>query len=205
MESVYKAVYELDCTLASHVYALELLQPSTAGKTSVRFLKRSRGDGSGRHPQFVQWYKSKGGKLLYKRLKRQDVLRQVKTFGPFGGVEDDVKAMVREIQRMMEIRENLLRVVDNLRQKAKLIVGISEKTRMAKDARVTLIVPALVARRAEMQRAHRAQLRAADEALPVDATETLGTRPGISRVGRTRGKLHPTTKGRRARTQPTKA
>ncbi len=104
IDTCYTDLLKLDLVIEKYAYALELIQPSATGKMAIRFLKRPWGGAEGRHPQVVQWYKSRNGRFLYNRLKTNEVLRKVKGYPVFAPVKEDVKTILREAIAMIEHR-----------------------------------------------------------------------------------------------------
>jgi len=196
IENVYMALFELDALIERYAYGLELIQPPAPGKMAIRFLKRPWGGVEGRHPQVVQWYRSRNGRWLYTRLKLGEVLRKVKGYPVFAPVKDDVKTLLAEALALIRHREAVLAAATNFRRQMGSIharnVGFAEdKGRQIKDW-----LPLLLERREALVERGKVGAAAADVGLPEDAVANPRKRPRVDAAGRTRGSVHEVRKRR---------
>jgi hypothetical protein len=192
IDTCYTDLLKLDLVIEKYAYALELIQPSATGKMAIRFLKRPWGGAEGRHPQVVQWYKSRNGRFLYNRLKTNEVLRKVKGYPVFAPVKEDVKTILREAIAMIEHREALLGAVNNFKRQLGSMFKRNETYAKEKEEQIAEWLPALRDRREELLVQWRESVEAAQEGLPVDAVANPRKKPRVDLTGQTRGRVHET-------------
>lgn len=190
--NAYKDIYKLDLVIERYAYGLEIIQPSAPGKIAIRFLKRRWGGADGRHPQVVQWYRSRNGRYLYTRLETNEVLRKVKGYPVFAPVKDDVKVLLREALDLIDHREALLTAVNNFKRQLGSMFARNEGYMAHKREQIDEWLPALRDRRAELMDQWQENVAIADEGLPADAVANPRQKPVIDMTGRTRGHLHKT-------------
>ena len=194
--SAYNQVYAVDSIIYKYAYALEVIQPSATGKIAIRFLKRKR-VGSGRHPQLIQWYKSRGGRMLYTRLAPQEVIRKVKGYPLFAPVKDDVKILLKEARVIMEHREKVLDAIDNLRRQCAVMDAKSVKFLRVKAEEIQGLIPVLAERRAELMAEWKAGIEEAEAVVPRIGVGADKGDKRVSIIDRTRGTKHETHRGKR--------
>ena len=190
----YSDILKLDYIIEQYAYALEVIQPSAPGKIAIRYLKRRWGGVSGRHPQVLQWYKSRNGRFLYNRFKTNEILVKVKTYPVFAPVEQDVKLILREAIASITHREALLTAINNSKRQLASMFARSEKHRDEKLAQIQEWIPKLVERREHLIKDWHEAVEAADESMPADAVAHPSTRPRVDLTGKTRGEVHSTTR-----------
>ena len=190
--NAYIDIYKLDRVIERYAYGLEIIQPSAPGKMAIRFLKRRWGGSPGRHPQIVQWYKSRNGRYLYTRLETNEVLRKVKGYPVFAPVKDDVKLLLREAIDLIEHREALLAAVNNFKRQLGSMFARNVAYAQHKREQIDDWLPALRTRREELLEQWHEGVAAADAGLPEDAVANPRQKPVIDMTGRTRGHLHKT-------------
>ena len=190
----YNSIMQLDLIIEQYAYALEIIQPSVTGKIAVRFLKRPWGGAEGRHPQIIQWYKTRNDRFLYHRYKTTEVLNKVKTYPIFAPVEQDVKTLLREVIAMIEHREALLGSVNNFKRQLASMFKRNETHMQDKQTQITEWLPKLLDRREELIAEYKDAIQAAEDSLPPDAVSHASSRPRIDLTGRTRGDITPTNR-----------
>ena len=192
----YNAILKLDHIIEQYAYALEIIQPSVTGKIAVRFLKRPWGGTEGRHPQIIQWYKTRNDRFLYHRYKTNEVLNKVKKYPVFAPVEEDVKTILREVISQIEHREALLAAINNFKRQMASMFTRNESYMEEKQAQITEWLPKLNEKREQLILEWKESVAAAEQALPTDAVPHPSTRPRSDMTGRTRGEIHSTHKSR---------
>ena len=188
----YSELLRLDEVIERYAYALEIIQPSAPGKMAIRFLTRPWGGVDGRHPQVVQWYRSRNGRWLYNRLKTNEVLRKVKGYPVFAPVKDDVKTILREAIAMIDHREALLGAINNFKRQLGSMFARNNTYMAEKLDQIQEWLPALRDRREELLVLWRESVEAAEEGLPEDAVANPRKKPRVDLTGRTRGVVHET-------------
>lgn len=188
----YTELLRLDEVIERYAYALEIIQPSAPGKMAIRFLKRPWGGVDGRHPQVVQWYRSRNGRWLYTRLKTNEVLRKVKGYPVFAPVKDDVKTILREAIAMIDHRDALLGAINNFKRQLGSMFARNASYMREKQDQIQEWLPALRDRRQELLAHWTASIQAAQEGLPEDAVANPRKKPRVDLAGGTRGVIHET-------------
>ncbi len=182
----FRQLYALDLVIEEYAYALEIIQPSVAGKIAIRFLKRRSGGVEGRHPQFIQWYKSRSGRMLYTRLRSGEVVRRVKGYSLFAQVRGDVAELLVEAIAVVGHREVLVHAITNFRRQMASMAARDAVYIEGKAARIREWLPVLREKREKVLREWEAQVAAADAGLPRDAVVAQAKRP---RVGGSRSRV----------------
>ena len=196
VSTAYSSIYEMDKVLEHYAYALEIIQPTESpGKIGLRFLRRRYGGaGPARHPQIVQWYRSRNNRWLYHRLELSEVLRKVPSYTVFQPVREDVKTLLREVIRLMKHREANLATLHNFsRQAASLAAGNAVFNTDKKD-QILDWLPLLKEKRERLIAESRQAVALADAALPTDVVPSSASAPRVSRTGSVRGRLNQTAR-----------
>lgn len=187
IRNMQKTVMDIDATIFRYAQALEAVQPPTQGKIAIRFLKRQWGDSDSRHPQFVQWHKSAGGRWLYTRLKPGEVLRKLKNYGVFGITRDDAREILIQARTLVELRDSLVRSLGISKRSMAMHASKAQTAAAPYKELIEQWIPALEDRRVEIIMNNRDAKEYAAERLPTGAKVENSTRPGIHPTGRTRG------------------
>ena len=178
--TTFRQLYAMDLVIEEYAYALEIIQPSVAGKIAIRFLKRKRGGVEGRHPQFIQWFKSPSGRMLYERLAPSEVLRRVKSYSLFAQVRADVLELLREAIGVVAHREVVIRTLTNFRRQLVSMAALDALYIVEKGEQIRQWLPVLRDKRARVLSEWSARVAAADEGLPRDAVAAREKRPRVS-------------------------
>jgi|APCry1669189034_1035192.scaffolds.fasta_scaffold55345_2 hypothetical protein len=195
LTDVYESVHQSDLAIEYYAYALEIIQPTDApGKISVRYLKRAWGGVPGRHPHFVQWYRSRNGRWLYHRLKATEVIRKVPRYAVFEPIKHDVKLLLRETIGLIERREAAVAMLSKMRTQARSIGVSTGRLNAGKKDQILDWLPLLKEKRERLIAESRRAVALADAALPADAAPSSESAPRVSRTGSVRGRLNQTVR-----------
>jgi hypothetical protein len=191
LTSIYESVLESDLAIEHYAYALEIIQPTNSpGKIAVRYLKRAWGGVPGRHPHFVQWYRSRNDRWLYHRLKREEVIRKVPRYAVFEPVRADLKLLLRETIALVERREAAVAMLGAMRKQVRALGQSTARLNTDKKEQILTWLPLLKEKRERLIAESRQSVALADAALPTDAAPSSASAPRVSRTGSVRGRLN---------------
>jgi hypothetical protein len=191
LSDVYESVHQSDLAIEYYAYALEIIQPTDSpGKISVRYLKRAWGGVPGRHPQFVQWYRSRNGRWLYHRLKATEVIRKVPRYAVFEPIKHDLKLLLRETIGLIERREAAVAMLNKIRKQVRSIGLSTGRLNTDKKDQILDWLPLLKEKRERLIAESRQAVALADAALPTDVVPSSASAPRVSRTGSVRGRLN---------------
>ena len=191
LSDAYESVYQLDLVIERYAYAIEIIQPTDSpGKISVRYLKRTWGGVPGRHPQFVQWYRSRNDRWLYHRLKCNEVLRHVPRYRVFDPIKHDLKLLLRETITLIEGREAGVATLRKMARQTRSIQGSAGRVNAEKKDQILDWLPLLKEKRELLIAQSRQAVAQANAVLPGDAAPTSSSSPRVSRSGSVRGRLN---------------
>lgn len=149
VKRIYQDIYELDLNIQQFAYALEILQPSIEGKISIRFLQNRGSDSDSRHPTFIVWRKSKGGRYLYERVKPDKILMQIPRSAVFSKIRNTLKALLEDIRVMLGRRESALQAITTFRKQVGMQTVLNKQANSDFDIKIRKLLPQVKAERDE--------------------------------------------------------
>jgi hypothetical protein len=117
------AIQRIDFELERYGVLLDEVAPRANKRITLRFLC-NRGARPNlrteRHPVFVAWHRQHESQdlMYYDEVSIQTVLNSVPQYGVFENVRDEMKEIIRAIQKLLVVRKNLLRTVLDMTQVA---------------------------------------------------------------------------------------
>ena len=187
LKGVYLQIKAIDDVVFRYAQALEAAQPPAPGKIAIRYLRRQWGGTDSRHPTFVQWFKSPGGRWLYDRLKPNEVLRRRKGYSAFQATDDSTKELLVDARQLIELREALWKLVGNTRRTMAMHTTKASEAAAPFSMRIETLLPAIEKRREEIILNVRAAKQFAVDELHEEIQADSTTMPRIHPKGRTRG------------------
>jgi len=154
IRDIVAAINTIDEAIVSMGRTLDAIQPYAPGKISVRIF--SLAGGRKPTPNFIVWKWTPTGRQLkqishYTPVKRETVHHRVKSYGPFGGTEGDVRILIRDIKRLMDRRRTLTGVLGNLK------IASTSAMRHA-NAAINELTDGLGVRMGEIHKRHRGRM-----------------------------------------------
>lgn len=192
ISDIVARVHALDLVIEKFAYALELIQPSAPGKIAIRFLKRPFKGASGRHPTFIQWYRSPDMQFRYVRYKPAEILRRVKTTTLFQPSMADVRELIQEVRPLIERREKLLETLHSYERVLKSASTRALDYARKSDEEIERWLPLILEKTRRLWEDWQDWIQAADEQLPDDLVADEAEEPRIAPGGMTRAHIHPT-------------
>lgn len=183
VKRIYQDIYELDQNLQQYAYALEILQPSIEGKISIRFLQNRGSDSDSRHPTFIVWRKSKGGRFLYERIKPDKILMQIPRSAVFSKIRDTLKVLLEDIRVMLGRRESALQAITTFRKQVGMQTVLNKQANTDFDIKIRNLLPQVKAERDENLQSYVAVLEMADQMLESADYISPSERPQVNPYG----------------------
>lgn len=183
VKRIYQDIYELDLNIQQFAYALEILQPSIEGKISIRFLQNRGSDSDSRHPTFIVWRKSKGGRFLYDRVKPDKILMQIPRSAVFSKVRTTLKALLEDVRIMLGRRESALQAITTFRKQVGMQTVLNKQANSDFDIKIRKLLPQVKAERDENLQNYVDVLEDAGKALEFADYISPSERPQVNPYG----------------------
>lgn len=194
IEDAIERIFWLDQVIERYQFALEMIQPSAQGKVTIRFLRRRDGRVVGRHPTYVQWFKTAKGEYRYRYLDIDTIGQKVKSYSLFRAVRQDVKELLNESRKLIRMREKQLALLFNLRRQVNSQESMITRYVGEKSNEIEEWLKELLKKRESLIEEWNDAIQAADEMLPEDLIADPKKAPRVAAGTGARGFKHPTHK-----------